>query len=42
MMKLFDGTYTVKATFEDETKQIKNLYLPEGERVTRLLRWDLD
>lgn len=41
-IELPPGTYTAKATFEDDTKQIKNLYLPEGERVTWLLHWDLD
>jgi tripartite-type tricarboxylate transporter receptor subunit TctC len=30
------GRYTVKATYEDETKQIKNLQLAEDHRVTRL------
>lgn len=41
-VQLPPGTYTVKATFEDETKQIKNLHLAEGDRATRLLHWDLD
>lgn len=41
-VQLPPGTYTVKATFEDETKQIKNLHLAEGDRAMRLLHWDLD
>lgn len=41
-VKLPAGTYDVKATFEGETRQIKNLHLPKGDRVTRLLHWDLD
>lgn len=40
-IKLPPGDYTVKATYEDETKQIKNLQVAEGHRVTRLLHWDL-
>jgi hypothetical protein len=36
------GEYTVKATYEDETKQIKNLQLVEGGRITRLVHWDLE
>jgi hypothetical protein len=41
-IKLPPGRYTVKATYEDETKQIKNLQLVEGDRVTRLVHWDLE
>jgi len=41
-IQLPPGNYTVKADFEGETKQIKNLRLAKAERVTRLLHWDLD
>jgi hypothetical protein len=41
-VKLPAGTYDVKASFEGETRQIENLHLPKGDRVTRLLHWDLD
>ena len=40
-VKLPPGGYTVKATYEDEQKQIKNLQVAEGHRVTRLVHWDL-
>lgn len=40
-IKLPPGRYTVKATYEGETKQIKNLQVTEGDRVTRILHWDL-
>jgi hypothetical protein len=40
-IKLPPGEYTVEATYEDESKQIKNLPIAEGHRVTRLLHWDL-
>ena len=36
------GRYTVKAAYEDKTKQIKNLQVAEGHRVTRLVNWDLE
>ena len=36
------GKYTINATYEDETKQIKDLQLAEGHRLTRLLHWDLE
>lgn len=41
-IKLPPGRYTVKATYEDETKEIKNLQLVEGDRVTRFVHWDLE
>jgi hypothetical protein len=41
-IKLPPGSYTVKATYEDETRQIENLQLVEGDRVTRLVHWDLE
>jgi len=41
-VKLPPGTFDVKATFEGETRQIENLYLRKGDRVTRLLHWDLE
>jgi hypothetical protein len=34
--------YTVNATYQGETKQIKNIKLVEEGRVTRLMRWDLE
>ncbi|MBI4524122.1 MAG: hypothetical protein HY695_09965 [Deltaproteobacteria bacterium] len=40
-IKLPPGRYTIKATYEEERKQIKSLQLSEGHRVTRLLHWDL-
>jgi hypothetical protein len=40
-IKLPPGEYTVEANYEDETKQIKNLQVAEGHRVTRLVHWDL-
>lgn len=40
--QLTPGTYTVKATFEGETRQIRNLHLSKGDRVFRTLHWDLD
>jgi hypothetical protein len=40
-IKLPPGEYTVEATYEDETKQIRNLQVAEGHRVTQLLHWDL-
>jgi hypothetical protein len=39
-IKLPPGRYTVEAMYEDESKQIKNLQLVEGSRVTRLVHWD--
>jgi hypothetical protein len=41
-VKVPPGTYDVEASFEGETRQIENLHLPKGDRVTRLLHWDLD
>ena len=41
-IKLPPGRYTVKATYEDETKQIKNVQLVEGGHVTRLVHWDAE
>jgi hypothetical protein len=41
-VKLPPGTYDVEASFEGETRHIENLHLPKGDRVTRLLHWDLD
>ncbi|MGH7824180.1 MAG: carboxypeptidase-like regulatory domain-containing protein [Candidatus Binatia bacterium] len=41
-LQLPPGAYTVKATFDGETKQIKNMRLPSGDRVTRVMRWDLE
>jgi hypothetical protein len=41
-IKLPPGEYTVEATYEDETKQIKNLQVAKGARVARLLHWDLE
>ena len=40
-VQLPPGTYTVKATFEDETKQIKNLRLSEEGRALRYVHWDI-
>jgi hypothetical protein len=39
-IKLPPGKYAVKATHEDATKQINNLQLGKGARVTRLMHWD--
>jgi hypothetical protein len=39
-IKLPPGRYTVKAMYQDETKQIKNVQLAEGDRVARLVHWD--
>lgn len=39
-IKLPAGRYYVKATFGGETREIKNLHLPEGRRVSRFLHWD--
>jgi hypothetical protein len=41
-IKLPPGRYTVKAAYEDKTKQIKNLQVTEGHRVTRLVHWELE
>jgi hypothetical protein len=38
-IKLPPGKYFVKATHEDATKQINNLQLAKGVRVTRFLHW---
>ena len=40
-IKLPPGFYTVVATFNNDTKRIKNLDLSKSERVTRLLHWTL-
>jgi hypothetical protein len=39
-IKLPPGKYVVKATHEDATKQINNLQLGKGARVTRFMHWD--
>ncbi|MGH7830518.1 MAG: hypothetical protein ACREP8_10110 [Candidatus Binatia bacterium] len=36
------GVYDIKATFEGETREIQNLRVPEGQRVSRFFHWDLD
>ena len=38
-IKLPPGIYTVVATFNNDTKKIKNLDLSRNERVTRFLHW---
>ncbi len=38
-IKLPPGLYTVVATFNNDTKRIKNLDLSKSERVTRWLHW---
>jgi len=40
-LQLPPGSYTVKAAFNSETRQIKNLRVPSDGRVARLMRWDL-
>jgi hypothetical protein len=39
-IKLPPGKYSVKATHEDATKQINNLQLGKGARVTRFMHWN--
>lgn len=41
-IQLPSGTYTIKATVGGNTKQIKNLQLSKGERISRTVHWDLD
>ena len=41
-IELPPGEYTVNATYDDETKQIKNLKLVKDGRITRIVRWDLE
>lgn len=40
-IKLPTGQYGVRATFRGVTKEIKNLKLVEGKRVSRFLHWKL-
>jgi hypothetical protein len=40
-VQLPEGAYTVQATFEDQTKQTKNVPLEDGARITRIMRWNL-
>ena len=40
-IKLPPGFYTVVATFNNDSKRIKNLDLSKRERVTRFLHWTL-
>jgi hypothetical protein len=39
-VELPPGRYTVNATYKDETREIKNLQITEGGRVTRFVNWD--
>jgi hypothetical protein len=41
-IQLPPGTYNVRATFEGETQQLKNLRLTDGDRLTRIMHWDLE
>lgn len=41
-IQLPPGAYNVRATFEGETQQLKNLRLADGERLTRIIHWDLE
>jgi len=41
-VRLPPGTYNVKATFEGEIKEIRDLRLSEGDRVLRYLHWEID
>jgi hypothetical protein len=40
-LQLPPGTYDVKATFEGETKELKNVRVTSAARLTRVMRWDL-
>ena len=40
-LQLPSGDYTIKATVNGETQQIKNVQLQNDGHVTRIVRWDL-
>jgi len=40
-IQLPSGSYTVKTTFNGETKQIKSLNVPKGKNVHQTITWDL-
>ena len=40
-IQLLPGTYTIAATFQGDTKRIKELRVPKDKRVSRILNWDL-
>lgn len=40
-IQLPPGNYTIAATFQRETRRIKNLGVPKDKRVSRTLTWDL-
>jgi hypothetical protein len=39
-IELPDGQYDVKATFDHQTEEIKNLLITKGRLMTRLLHWN--
>jgi hypothetical protein len=40
-IQLLPGTYTIAATFQGDTKRIKELRVPKDKRVSRIFHWDL-
>ena len=40
-IQLPTGSYTIKATFNGQTKEIKRLEVPKGKRIQQTLTWDL-
>jgi hypothetical protein len=40
-LQLPPGRYTVAATVKDRTKQIKNVLIENGDRIIRIVHWDL-
>jgi hypothetical protein len=40
-LQLPPGSYTVKTTYNDEARRIENLRVSGGDRVRRVVRWDL-
>jgi hypothetical protein len=40
-IRLPEGTYDIRASFKDETKQIKNINVTKDKRVQQIFIWDL-
>jgi hypothetical protein len=40
-LQLPRGSYTVKSTYNGESQRIENLRVTGGDRVQRIVRWDL-
>jgi hypothetical protein len=40
-LQLPEGTYTVRAAFNDKIQRISNLAVKPGQRTARIVRWDL-